>query len=95
MTSLYVKVTSLCYVASQRIINFWRPFSNYTNVVFNGEQEKNIYVLSENEKENVSLMITFSHCWASLVMQHEDLCDRFFYLTLTLLTDSYILIFSQ
>ena len=36
----YVKVTSSCHVASQRIQNVWRPFLKHENAVFNDEQEK-------------------------------------------------------
>ena len=65
-------------------------FSN-KNVTFNGELEKESITGCEDRIENLSGRITVCHHSASLVMPNGDPWDGFFYLTLTLMIDAYIL----
>ena len=56
-----------------------------------GEQEKESIILVRVGSKNLSLRITICHHSASLVMPNGDPRDIFFYSTITLMIDSYIL----
>ena len=53
--------------------------------------KKKIHFSCEGRIENPSLRITVCHYLASLVMPNGDPRDGFFYPTLTLMTDSYMI----
>ena len=55
-----------------------------------GEQEKESFICVRMEWKNLSLGINVCHHSASLVMPIGDPQDRFFYHTLALMMDSYI-----
>ena len=76
-------MTSPChmYVSSQRFQDFLEAFFMFF-------QYKMRY-LCEVKIENLSLVITVCHHYASLVMPIGDPRDTFFYPTLTLMMDSY------
>ena len=56
-----------------------------------GEQEKESIIRMRVGQKNLSLGIPVCHHSASLVMPNGDPGDGFFYPTLTLMIDSYIL----
>ena len=64
-------------------------------MVFNGEQEKESIICVRVGSKNPSLVITVCHHSASLLMPNGDPRDEFFYPTLTLIVDSYIILLFQ
>ena len=73
----------------------FKELFKYKNAVLNGEQEKETINRVRLGEKNPSLAIIDCHHSASLVMPIGDSRDRFFYLTLTLMIDSYIIISSH
>ena len=64
-------------------------FFKYKNAVFNGEQEKESIIHVRMGLKNPSLAIIVCHHSACLMMPNGDPRDKFFFPTLTFITDSY------
>ena len=62
---------------------------DFKNAELNGEPKKESVICIRADRKNLSLEIIICHQLVSLMMPKNDLWDRFFYLPLTLLIDSY------
>ena len=65
------------------------------NALFNGEQEKESIICVRMGLKKPSLAITICHHSASIVMSNSDPRDGFFYPTLTLMIDSYTVVWGE